>query len=153
MHLRYRADPDPLLADLCPSAVIKLTNAVFIFWPNQVSLNISLRWPLLTHVSACQTLATWGIPTGATRATLVVTALDQSCAIYGAINGANGLSVRNIQVDGARPALGMIWGGYALLQLGGNTVGQVVDNVHAFEPRGWSVLHAIGGSLFPVLQR
>lgn len=73
-----------------------------------------------------------------------MTAQNQSCAIFGAINYADYVAVRNIQIDGARETLGILSGGLALLEMGGYNVGQTVDNVHAYEPRGWSVLHAIG---------
>lgn len=111
---------------LCQNAVINLTNAIFF-------------------TSANQTLATIGFPTGSERATLVVTAADQSCAIYGAIDFADNIAIRNIQIDGARETLGIIYGGIAVMELGGNTNGQVIDNVHAYEGRGWSILHGIEG--------
>ncbi|KAL8278529.1 hypothetical protein RQP46_009021 [Phenoliferia psychrophenolica] len=111
---------------LCKDATIKLTNSIFF-------------------TAADQTLTTVGSPTGSHRATLVVTGVDQSCAIYGAVNGGDNIAVRNIQVDGSRPALGLIGGGIGLIEMGGNNVGHTVDNVHAFEPRGWSVLHLIEG--------
>ncbi|KAL8277567.1 hypothetical protein RQP46_009999 [Phenoliferia psychrophenolica] len=85
---------------LCQGATISLTNAVFFS-------------------AADQTLTTAGAPTGTTRATLVVTAADQSCAIYGIVQGGDNIAVRNIQVDGARPALGILVGGIGLIELGG----------------------------------
>ena len=91
-------------------------------------------------------MATKGYPTGAARATVRVTAADQSCAIYGAVWGGDNISIRNIQVDGARSALGIIVGGIGLIELGGDNVGQVVDNVHVYEPRGWTCLHLIEGT-------
>ncbi|GAA6027500.1 hypothetical protein JCM8097_007892 [Rhodosporidiobolus ruineniae] len=112
---------------LCPGAVIKTTNAIFFSAANQI-------------------LTTYGNPTDSTRALIQVTGGSQSCAVYGAWDGANNAILRNVQVDGARPTLGMISGGNALLEFGGNTVGQQVINVKAWEPRGWSVLHTAEGS-------
>ncbi|KAK4705407.1 hypothetical protein P7C70_g799, partial [Phenoliferia sp. Uapishka_3] len=116
---------------LCPNVVIPLTNAIWF-------------------TAASQTLATAGLPTGKTRATLQVTGLNQSCAIYAqGVPGANNIALKNVQVDGARPAMGIIPGGVgnsALIEMGGSTTGHVIDNVNAFEPRGWSTLHAIEGT-------
>lgn len=30
------------------------------------------------------------------------------------------------------------------MEMGGVNTGQIIDNVKAYEPRGWSCLHAIG---------
>ncbi|BGO99471.1 hypothetical protein NBRC10513v2_003568 [Rhodotorula toruloides] len=111
---------------LCPGAVISTTNAIFFTAPQQ-------------------TLTTYGNPTGSTRATIRVTASNQSCAVYGAWSGANNVVLRNVQVDGNRPGLGLLEGGLALLEFGGNTVGQTITQIRAFEPRGWSCLHASEG--------
>ncbi|KAL8281016.1 hypothetical protein RQP46_006695 [Phenoliferia psychrophenolica] len=110
---------------LCPGAVIKTTNPIFF-------------------TDANQTLATKGYPTGSTRATVLVTGADQSCAIIG--GGGDNVALRNIQVDGGRETYGLIDGGIALLEFGGDSTGQIIDRVHAFEPRGWSCLHAIEGT-------
>ncbi|KAM0754313.1 hypothetical protein T439DRAFT_323166 [Meredithblackwellia eburnea MCA 4105] len=114
------------VVNLCKNAVIELDNAIFFTAANQV-------------------LQTVGGATGSDRATLVVTGADQSCAIYGAWDGADNIILRNVQIDGNRENLGIIYGGLGLLEFGGNTVGQVIDNVHSFEPRGWTALHAIEG--------
>ncbi|GAA6023117.1 hypothetical protein JCM11491_000076 [Sporobolomyces phaffii] len=114
------------IVKLCPRAVIEIRNPIFFFAPDQV-------------------LTTAGDPTGSNRATIVVTGATQSCAIYGAVPNADNVILRNIQVNGNRPQLGILWGGLGLLEFGGNTVGQKIQNVHAYEPRGWSALHAAEG--------
>jgi len=74
-----------------------------------------------------------GEHTGSTRATIVVQGEKQACAIYGAYPGADNVVLRNVQVNGNRPKLGIIWGGLALLEFGGNTRGQRVENVRSYE--------------------
>lgn len=113
---------------LCPNSVVEITNAVFFTSPNQ-------------------TLATQGYPTDDTRATLYVNNVNQSCAIYTARDWADHLAVRNIQIDGGRERLGIAPQntGLALIEAGGNTAGQIFDQIHAYEPRGWSVLHGVEG--------
>ncbi|GAA5987417.1 hypothetical protein JCM11641_002284 [Rhodosporidiobolus odoratus] len=112
--------------ELCPGATIKLQNAIFF-------------------TAADQVLTTQGNPTGSTRATIVVSGSDQSCAIYGACDDCQNIAVQSIQVAGSRDTLGRIDDGIGLLELGGNTKGQTVQNCHIYEPRGWSALHAIEG--------
>ncbi|GJN89122.1 hypothetical protein Rhopal_002096-T1 [Rhodotorula paludigena] len=112
---------------LCQSATIATTGPVFFTAANQV-------------------LTTFGNPTGAIRATIRVTGSDQACAIYGVQAGADRAILRNVQVDGARPALGRTTQGLALIEMGGNTQGQQVTSVHAYEPRGWSALHTAEGT-------
>ncbi|KAK4046729.1 hypothetical protein OIO90_006460 [Microbotryomycetes sp. JL221] len=79
-------------------------------------------------------------------ATLKVTGKSQATAIYTAADGRDGARVRNLIVDGNRPQLG--WGGVGsgpLIQMGGNNKGQLIENVRAYEPRGWTALHLIEG--------
>ncbi|KAM0752391.1 hypothetical protein T439DRAFT_324472 [Meredithblackwellia eburnea MCA 4105] len=113
---------------LCPSTVISLQNPIIF-------------------TAANQTLATRGFPTDSTRATIRVTGAAQSNAIYAACDLCSYIKIRNIQVDGNRPNLGYMASppGVALIEMGGNTIGQMVDNSHIFEPRGWSALHVIEG--------
>lgn len=66
-----------------------------------------------------------GYPTGDSRAILRIINPEQSCAVYGMGDACQGIAMRNIQIDGARPALGFIWGGLGLVEFGGNTAGQV----------------------------
>ncbi|SCV70819.1 BQ2448_3581 [Microbotryum intermedium] len=112
---------------LCPRATINLTNTIFF-------------------TAAGQVLTTAGNPIDDARATLVVTGAQQSCAIYGACDQCSNIVISNIQVSGQRNVLGYIQTGLALLELGGMTNGQIVRNIKASEPRGWSVLHGIEGT-------
>ncbi|KAL8292173.1 hypothetical protein RQP46_001639 [Phenoliferia psychrophenolica] len=90
------------------------------------------------------TLTTVGSPTDSTRATLVVTAANQSCAIFGQISGANKVTLSFLQIDGARETLGLISGGLALIEMGGDNTGQTVNQVHAYEPREGTGLDCSG---------
>jgi hypothetical protein len=122
-----------------------LEQAVFIWWANQ-------------------TLTTRGNPTDSTRATLTVANVNNTCALFTSLDSVDSISIQNIQVDGARPSLGIVYGGLALIEVGGNNVsgvlvgkehhwinplfsqaGQTVKNINAYEPRGWSVLHIAEG--------
>ncbi len=90
-----------------------------------------------------QELATEAYPTDTTRALLRVAGPMQASAIT---SRANGIAIRSIAVDGARPALGVIAQGAALIEVGGDVTGIRVDAVHAQDPRGWSSLHVFEGS-------
>ncbi|GAA5953533.1 hypothetical protein JCM3765_005065 [Sporobolomyces pararoseus] len=114
------------VVQLCPGAKLSLTNAIFFTAANQV-------------------LTTQGNPTDDSRALLTVTGADQSCAIFAACDACQNIAVRSIQIDGARDKLGWVAGGIALLEMGGNTKGQTVQDCHLYEPRGWSILHGIEG--------
>lgn len=106
----------------------------------------ALRAPV-TYTAARQSVFTVGYPTGNTRATLVVTGSRQTAAVFGNCGTCNDISLRNVQVNGNRPALGRLDPGQALLEFGGPTSGQWIDQVHAYEPRAWSCLHVIEGNL------
>lgn len=54
-----------------------------------------------------------------------MTGSDQSCAIFAACDACQSIVVKSIQIDGARDKLGWVAGGLALLEMGGNTKGQV----------------------------
>ncbi|GIH15068.1 discoidin domain-containing protein [Rugosimonospora africana] len=111
-------------AVLCPGAVFQLGNPITFTAPNQK-------------------IYTQGLPTDATRANLVVTGSGLSTAIQG--NGQPGVVVRNIQINGNRPALGVVSGGGALLEMGGAGTNQTVQNIYAHDTRSWSTLHFIEG--------
>ncbi|KAK4055485.1 hypothetical protein OIV83_000031 [Microbotryomycetes sp. JL201] len=111
---------------LCPGARIKITNPIFFTAQKQM-------------------LATQGFPAGKDRAIIEVTGPQQSNAIYGACDQCSGVTVRNVQVYGARDKLGWIPGGLALLEMGGSTKGQIIRTCKIWEPRGWSALHMIEG--------
>ncbi|UJR17128.1 hypothetical protein I4U23_004024 [Adineta vaga] len=87
-----------------------------------------------------QELSTDGYPRDSTRATLIVTGVNQTAAIIGNCKQCSSLRLRNIQVNGNRPVLGLLKGS-ANIEIGGPTNNQVVDYVHSYEPRGWSCLH------------
>lgn len=101
-RLSVRAYPFPC-AELCPNANIALSDAIFIWFANQ-------------------TLTTRGNPTDSTRATLTIANANITCALFTSIDNVNGISIQNIQVDGAKPSLGIVYGGLALIEIGGNTV-------------------------------
>ena len=56
---------------------------------------------------------------GDKRATLRVVGEQMSVAIYGAYDWTHNIQVRNIQLDGNRPAMGALAGGAALIEIGG----------------------------------
>jgi len=91
-----------------------------------------------------QRLYTQGFPTDSSRALLrvatpeVVTAID--------FLGRSNVHVSHLVIDGNRPRLGRISGGPALILAGGDASGQRVEYVRAFEPRGWTCLHAFDGA-------
>lgn len=111
-------------AILCPNAVFLLTAPV-------------------RFTANAQELSTQGYPTDASRAVLRVTATDQDSAVI--MEGFTDAVLRNVIIDGNRPVLGYKNGGAALIQAGGSASGQVVREVKAYEPRGWSILHVFEG--------
>jgi parallel beta-helix repeat protein len=113
-------------AVLCPGAVFALKAPV-------------------QFTAANQRLYTQGLPTSSARAVLRVTGANQASAIAGV--GHSGIRIESIAVDGARPALGRINGGAALISIGGNATGQVVKGVRIYDPRGWSAVHLIEGGV------
>lgn len=74
---------------LCPSVTYILSDAIVFTAANQV-------------------LYTQGYPTDSTRAILQVNGSDQSVAIWAACNDCAGVAIRNIEIDGSRPALGRL---------------------------------------------
>ena len=147
------------VVELCPGATIKLTNPVYFSAAEQVlttqgasrspgsSRLRDMTWAALT---LSPFLSRAGNPTDGSRATLVVTGQDQACAIFGACQGCDNVVVESVQVAGQRDVLGFN-NGPALLELGGDNVGQTVKNCKLWEPRGWSALHGIGERTFPLL--
>lgn len=83
-----------------------------------------------------QEISTEGLPTDDSRAVLRVVGKSLATAVNG--NSKSGITLRNVIIDGNRPALGIANGG--LIEFGGVTTGQLVEHVKAYEPRGWSVL-------------
>ena len=113
-------------AVLCPGAVFNLSNSV-------------------VFTAANQQIYTQGLPTDSTRATLVIASSAISTAIVG--NGQSGVVVENIQVNGSRPALGVLSSGGALMEMGGAGSNQTVQNIYAHDTRSWSTLHFIEGAV------
>jgi parallel beta-helix repeat protein len=93
-----------------------------------------------------QEISTAGYPTDATRATLVVMGTITR-AIAGV--GFSFIRIKNIAVNGNRPGLGFVPAnpGLALIEIGGISTGQLVEYVHAYEPRSWSTLHIYEGAV------
>jgi parallel beta-helix repeat protein len=98
-----------------------------------------------------QEISTAGYPTDSTRATLVVdgpvangtghtTAVDGTCA------NCDGVTLRNVQINGTRLGAPPTSGG-ANIEMGGSNANQVIEYVHSFDPRGWSCLHVAEGNL------
>lgn len=115
-------------AVLCPGATYDLTTPI-------------------TFTAPDQQIYTQGLPTDSTRATLVTTSTSTDKLASTAIVGTNesGITVENIQINGNRLAQGRLTGGEALMEIGGNATGQTVQDVNAFETRGWSTLHIFEG--------
>ncbi|GAA6039224.1 hypothetical protein JCM8097_000478 [Rhodosporidiobolus ruineniae] len=112
---------------LCPGAKIDLEGPVFFYAANQ-------------------TLTTLGAVLDSSRATLTVTDPGTTCAIYGATQGLDRVTLSNVIINGNRPALGWSSGGLALIEMGGSNTGQTIQNVKAYEPRGWSAMHLLEGT-------
>jgi len=113
-------------AVLCPNAVFELSDTVFFTAGNQQ-------------------IYTQDLPTDDSRALLRIVGRDVATAVSG--EGNDGVSLRNVIIDGNRPRLGLADG--ALINFGRgvldhNVEGQVVEWVKAYEPRGWTVLY-LGG--------
>lgn len=115
------------VAILCPSAIFLLNNDV-------------------TFTANNQQIYTLGLPTGNTRAILRINGPNLAIAVNGVSR--NGTVIKNIQIDGSRPALGRIDGGGANIEIG-NAWNQVIDNVFSHDPRGWSCMHIIKGPPAP----
>ncbi len=90
-----------------------------------------------------QQLYTEGLPIDSRRALLRIAGPTLATAID--FVGRSNIHVSHLIIDGNRPGLGRIPGGHALIQAGGDGVGQRVEHVRAFEPRGWSCIHAYEG--------
>ncbi|PRP88331.1 hypothetical protein PROFUN_03245 [Planoprotostelium fungivorum] len=100
------------------------------------SLNATIEF-----TAAGQEISTDGYPSGDARAALVVAGSSISIAISGHLDG---LKIKNIQVT-AKQGLGRLQDGGANIEIGGNSRGQVVDDIRSYDPRGWSCLHMTEG--------
>jgi hypothetical protein len=113
-------------AVLCPDAVFNLYRSIYF-------------------TADSQQIYTEGFPTDSTRAFLKIVADSVATAING--EHYNYTAIRNLIIDGNRPELG--FGAGALINLGrgihfGDVLGQTVEWVKAYEPRGWTVIY-LGG--------
>lgn len=122
-----RVNDGALEIPLCPKATIRLKKPIVLNKPGQK-------------------IFTSGLPSGDERATLVLS----SAAVGFAIESYHSRTeIRNIIVDGNRRALGYLPAkteGHALIQLGGEVTGVVVDEVKAGDPRTWSTIALHGGA-------
>ncbi|BGP27746.1 hypothetical protein Rt10032_c13g5092 [Rhodotorula toruloides] len=112
--------------NLCPNAQINLETSIYFYAANQ-------------------TLQTGGLPFDSTRAVLTITDAGTTCAIYGADDGNDGVTLKNVIINGNRAGLGWASNGLALIEMGGNNRGQTIQNIKSYDPRGWSALHIIEG--------
>ncbi|KAI6018315.1 hypothetical protein EDC04DRAFT_2743358 [Pisolithus marmoratus] len=107
--------------------------------------------PLL-FTSPNQEISTQGYPTGSDRATLVVSGpvfsngTGHSTAVDGTCASCDGVTLRNIQINGTRLGAPPLNGG-ANIEMGGSNSNQVIEYVHSFDPRSWSCLHVAEGNL------
>ncbi|MFF2518413.1 hypothetical protein [Streptomyces sp. NPDC058086] len=113
------------VAELCAGSVFDLSHSIVFTAPGQ-------------------TVQTQGLPTGSAQALLRVTG-DLATAIRG--GDQSNATVQNIRVDGRRSELGHLPNGEALLEMGGRSKGQVVQNTTLSDPRGWSALHMTEGGV------
>lgn len=99
-----------------------------------------------------QEISTLGYPTGDDRATLSVSGpvsnrQGQTTAVDGTCNTCSGITLRNIQIDGARRGAPAISQGGGNIEMGGNNANQTIEYVRSYDPRGWTCLHVAEGSL------
>ena len=134
------ATPMPLIASIpsgssCPSSgdqaaiqnALSGVGAKAVLCPNAV-FNITAP---IRFTADNQEISTLGYPTDGTRAIIRVTGGNGQ-----AIVGYNsGIALRNIIIDGNRPALGYLAGDNALIDIGGSggsASGQIVDHIKAY---------------------
>jgi parallel beta-helix repeat protein len=113
------------VASLCPHSVFRLNNAITFTAPHQV-------------------IQTEGLPDGRARAKLEIVGTTLTSAIVG--SNESHVTIRNIQINGERPRLGFVVDGGALMEMGGDAVGQTIEHVYAHDTRSWSSLHMAEGT-------
>ncbi|GAA5863685.1 hypothetical protein JCM8547_003692 [Rhodosporidiobolus lusitaniae] len=111
---------------LCPNADIKLEGPIFFSAANQTLTTNTLL--------------------DNQRAKLTIANTASTCAVFGAYAGLDRCTLSNVEIDGARPALGWDGNGLALIEMGGSNSGQTIKNVKVYEPRGWSAMHLLEGT-------
>lgn len=112
-------------ASLCPRAIFEISRTIKLSADGQE-------------------LTTAGPVAEADRAVIRLANSDLSTAIF---SRSSDIFIHDLIVDGARPQFGRMTNGSALIELGGKVKGVRVDHIHAYDPRGWSVLHVYEGSL------
>ncbi|KAJ6515297.1 hypothetical protein C8R45DRAFT_1086515 [Mycena sanguinolenta] len=85
------------------------------------------------------------------RATLVVNGpvangTGHTTAVVGACDDCSGITLRNVQINGARGNIPPTSGG-ATIEMGGGNANQTVQFVRSYDPRDWSCLHIAEGLL------
>lgn len=89
-----------------------------------------------------QQIYTEGLPTDDRRALLKIASASMVTAVD--MSDRSDVTLKNVVVDGSRPAYGYQRGD-ALILAGGSVSNQVVRAVKAFETRSWSILHLFEG--------
>ncbi|KAH8689155.1 hypothetical protein BGW36DRAFT_466700 [Talaromyces proteolyticus] len=111
------------VVQLCPNTVLSVSDTISFTADNQE-------------------LSTSGYPTDNSRATIQPAANSNvSMLITG--YGFNGLRIKNIQVDGLRPSLGLVEKGGASIELGQASTGIVISDIVSKNARAWSCLHLL----------
>ena len=113
-------------ASLCPGAIFELTGPV-VFGASH------------------QRIYTQGFPSDDKAVLRIV---DRSVVTAVMMYSFDRLELRNVIIDGNRKGLGMAEAssyGNPLIKAGGESRGQIVHGIHAFDPRGWAVLHFAEG--------
>ncbi|KAJ7265436.1 hypothetical protein B0H12DRAFT_1209312 [Mycena haematopus] len=141
-------DPDP--ANTVADRINTLLNSsgpgyVLQLCPNKQYI---LQSPIY-FAAANQEISTQGYPTDDSRATLVVNGpvangTGHTTAVVGSCEDCSGITLRNIQINGARGDAPPTSGG-ANIEMGGGNANQTVQFVRSYDPRDWSCLHIAEG--------
>ena len=76
-------------------------------------------------------------------AKIVVNGDDQATAIY---SRSSAIELDHLYIDGMRRKKGRLQKGGALIEIGGSNVDSLhVHDIHAMDPRGWSIIHLFEG--------
>ncbi|KAG8991722.1 hypothetical protein FRB94_012283 [Tulasnella sp. JGI-2019a] len=98
----------------------------------------------IVFTAASQEIYSEGYAGGRHRAMLIVEGANLTTAIKGDCEDCNGIAIRNLIIDGNRPALLRVRKGTALVEIG-NAANQVVQGCRIYDPRAWSALHVREG--------
>ncbi|KAF7302260.1 Poly polymerase pla1 [Mycena indigotica] len=96
-----------------------------------------------------QEISTQGYPLGGSRALLTVNGpvangTGHTTAVDGTCNDCGGITLRNVQINGAR-RIAPPTGGGANIEFGGGNTNQTIEYVRSYDPRSWSCLHIAEG--------